>query len=231
MARGHPFGWRTFRPRRRPTKKVADGVARRYAVEPSFLRRFRTPKWRQDGVPPTWARRASGSTLERPDRCYRKRDETVPGSTVGRVTTDDLGDGLVQHHRLELLTCDEPQGLARDLVRRALSGRAPEPQIDDAVVVACELVTNALQHTPGGPVRMDLDVYEETAVVWVHDAERNAEAVRVPEATRGSELLESGRGLYLVEVLAEKWFVRSADRGKAVVAVMALGNGRRTPTP
>lgn len=166
-----------------------------------------------------------------PTGAYRKRDETVPGSAAGRVTTDDLGDGLVQHHRLELLNCDEPQGLARDLVRRALSGRAQEPQIDDAVVVACELVTNAVQHTRGGPVRMDLDVYGETVVVWVHDAERNAEAVRVPASTCGGELLESGRGLYLVEVLAEKWFVWSADRGKAVVAVMALGGGRRAPTP
>ena len=78
---------------------------------------------------------------------------------------------------------------------------------------------------------MDLDVYGETAVVWVHDAEPNADAVRVPATICGSELLESGRGLYLVEVLAEKWFLWSADRGKAVVAVMALGSGWRTPTP
>lgn len=173
----------------------------------------------------------AASTLERPTGAYRKRDETVPESEAGRVTTDDLGDGRVQHHRLELLACEEPQSLARTLVRQALTGRASTSQIDDATVVACELVTNALQHTRGGPARMDLDVYEDVAVVWVHDGEGNAEAVRTPAAKSGDYLPESGRGLCLVDGLSERWFVWPVDQGKAVVAVMPLDGRRRAPTP
>lgn len=191
---------------------------RLYAVSP--CRKGSKTAFRRRGFAP------AGRARFTPTGFHRKRDETVPRSRAGRVTTDNLGDGLVQHHRLDLLTCVEPQRLARDLVRQALGGRASASQIDDAAVVACELVTNAIRHTPEGPVRMDLDVYEDTTVLWVHDGERNAEAVRVPEASTGDDQLESGRGLYLVEVLTEKWFVWSAGPGKAVVAVMPLGDRR-----
>jgi len=55
--------------------------------------------------------------------------------------------------------------------------------------------------------------------------------VIVPAADSGGDLQESGRGLYLVDVLTERWFVWPTERGKAVVAVIALADGLRTPTP
>jgi anti-sigma regulatory factor (Ser/Thr protein kinase) len=148
------------------------------------------------------------------------------------VTTDDLGDGLVQHHRLDLLSCDQPQALARSHVREALSGRTSASRIEDAIVVVCELVTNALQHTADGPVRMDLDVYEDTAIVCVYDGGRSAEVVRMimSAADSESDLPEGGRGLYLVDVLTERWFVWPTERGKAVVAVMPLADAPQAPT-
>lgn len=145
--------------------------------------------------------------------------------------TDDLGDGLVQHHRVELRSCEQPQRLARYLVRRALDARATTSELDDAEVVVSELVTNAIQHTPEGPVRMDVDVYEDTAVLWVHDADRSAGAVRVPVSPSGEDQLEGGRGLFLVDALVERWFVWPSSEGKAVVAVMPLGRDRRSRTP
>jgi anti-sigma regulatory factor (Ser/Thr protein kinase) len=187
-------------------------------------------KRRRDGVPVAWGRDLRADTLERPTGAHRKRVETMPQSTAGRETTDDLGDGLVQHHRLDLLKCDEPPGLARRLVRQALSERASATRVDDAMLVTCELVTNALRHTPDGPVRMDLDVYERVAVIWIYDYERDTEAVRSPARGVDGVLAERGRGLDLVEALADRWFVWSADRGKAVVAVMPLSDGGRTPT-
>ncbi len=155
----------------------------------------------------------------------------MPRSQSGRVTTDDLGDGHVQHHRLELRSCEQPQRLARELVRKALDARATTSELDDAEVVASELVTNALQHTSGGPVRMDLDVYEDTAVFWVHDGDGRADAVQVPASPPDEDQLEGGRGLFLVDALADRWFVWPAPRGKAVAAVMPLSRLRRTQTP
>lgn len=136
----------------------------------------------------------------------------------------------MQHHRLGLLGCAEPQRVARDLVHHALENRASTEQIDDAAVVASELVTNALRHTAGGPVRMDLDVYEDAAVLWVYDGEPHAELLSAEVPSSADELLESGRGLHLVEALTERWFVWLAHPGKAIVAVMPMGGGRPTLT-
>ncbi|WP_051951216.1 ATP-binding protein [Actinacidiphila yeochonensis] len=136
----------------------------------------------------------------------------------------------MQHHRLGLLGCTEPQRVARNLVHHALENRASTEQIDDAVIVASELVTNALRHTASGPVRVDLDVYEDTAVLWVYDGEPHAEPLSVEVPSSADELLEGGRGLYLVEALTERWFVWPARPGKAVVAVMPVGGGRPTRT-
>lgn len=155
----------------------------------------------------------------------------MPRSQPGRVTTDDLGDGHVQHHHLELRSCEQPQRLARELVRAALDARATTSEMDDAEVVASKLVTNALKHTSEGPVRMDVDVYEDTAVLWVHDHDSSADAVKVPASPPDEDQLEGGRGLFLVDALVERWFVWPVGQGKAVVAVMPLGRGRRPRTP
>lgn len=137
----------------------------------------------------------------------------------------------MQHHRLGLLGCPEPQRVARNLVHHALENRASTEQIDDAVIVASELVTNALRHTASGPVQMDLDVYEDTAVLWVYDGEPYAEPLSAEVPSSADELLEGGRGLHLVEALTARWFVWLAHPGKAVVAVMRVSGGRPTPTP
>jgi anti-sigma regulatory factor (Ser/Thr protein kinase) len=149
------------------------------------------------------------------------------------VTTHDLGNGLVQHRWVNLTRYEEPQSLAREQVRQALSGRTSESRIDDAAIVASELVTNALKHTASGPVCMNLDVYQDTAIMWVHDGDKDVDAVlmRTSATAPIRDLPESGRGLYLVDVLVTKWFVWPTTDGKAVVAVMELDDGRQHPVP
>jgi anti-sigma regulatory factor (Ser/Thr protein kinase) len=130
----------------------------------------------------------------------------------------------VQHRQVNLYAVDEPLALTREQVREALSGRTTDSRVDDAVLVAVELVTNALRHTSSGPARMDLDVYEDTAVLWVHDESTDAAAVR--PCTHGDasslELREGGRGLRLVDALATRWLVWPTAGGKAVVAEIGL---------
>ncbi|MGP3949608.1 ATP-binding protein [Streptomyces sp. 7N604] len=162
---------------------------------------------------------------------HRERGKAVHPSATDNVTTHELGNGLVQHRWVDLSRYNEPQVLAREQVRQALSGRASGSRIDDAVLVVNELVTNARQHAGGGPSCMNLDVYEDIAVMWIHDCGKDAEAVRLRTSAADvcTELGESGRGLYLVEVLAAKWFVWPTVEGKAVVAVIELDAANATP--
>lgn len=160
--------------------------------------------------------------LVKPTGVYRERGTKVFRS--GNVTKHDLADGQVQHRRVNLYDVDEPLALTREQVREALGGRTAESRVDDAVLVAVELVTNALRHTTSGPARMDVDVYEDTVVLWVHDRSTDAAAVRATAHGDSSalELREHGRGLHLVDALATRWLVWPTPGGKAVVAEIGL---------
>ncbi|WP_341849489.1 ATP-binding protein [Streptomyces yokosukanensis] len=132
----------------------------------------------------------------------------------------------VRRHWVKLTDCAEPSGIARRHVREALEGRASPERVDDAVLVASELVGNALRHTAGGPDCMCVEVYSDAAVLRVHDAGRDASRVRARSAGVSlDELTDSGLGLLLVGELASGWSVLSTAIGKEVVVVLALGAG------
>ncbi|MGV9564460.1 ATP-binding protein [Streptomyces sp. NPDC003480] len=132
----------------------------------------------------------------------------------------------VRRHWVKLAGCAEPSGLARRHVREVLEGHASPERVDDAVLVVSELVGNALRHTAGGPDCMCVEVYQDAAVLWVHDAGRDVSRVRARSAGMSpDELTDSGLGLLLVEELASAWWVRPTAIGKEVVVVLALGAG------
>lgn len=151
---------------------------------------------------------------------------------AGNVTAHEFADGRVQHRWVRLHDVDEPLLLVREQIREALTGRAPASRLDDALLVAVELVTNAMRHTGSGPFGMDLDVYESTAVLWVHDGGKDITAVRPREpAAPSTELAEGGRGLHLVDALVRRWFVWPTEGGKAVVAELDLIAEGATASP
>lgn len=79
-----------------------------------------------------------------------------------------------------------------------------------ATLLASELVTNALLHG-GSQVHMEVSRDGAAVRVEVHDGSERDPVVRdVPERA------ESGRGLALVEALAEAWGVMPCRHGKAV---------------
>lgn len=129
---------------------------------------------------------------------------------------------LLQQCWVNLTTTERPQALAREQIRQALTDRTTPERLDDALTVVSELVANAVQHASTGPVCMSLDVYRDSAVIWVHDGDRDAAAVRVRNNAPARELAESGRGLCLVDLLASRWFVWPTATGKAVAAVIEL---------
>ncbi|WP_329349951.1 ATP-binding protein [Streptomyces sp. NBC_01261] len=129
----------------------------------------------------------------------------------------------LRRHWVKLADCAEPSGLARRHVREILEGCALPERVDDAVLVASELVGNAVRHTVGGPDCMCVEVYRNVAVLRVHDAGRDVSRVRARSAEEAlDDLTDSGLGLLLVEELAAGWSVRPTAIGKEVVVFLPL---------
>jgi anti-sigma regulatory factor (Ser/Thr protein kinase) len=104
----------------------------------------------------------------------------------------------------------------RRLLRERLRQWGVPALVDTTELLATELLTNALQHTRGGAV--------VTATLSPHPRRRLRVEVRdgiaQPPAPRpvrrAGDHATSGRGLMLVEALADDWGVRPCHAGKAV---------------
>ena len=107
--------------------------------------------------------------------------------------------------------------VARRFVRSRLDELAvPEPPLEDAVLLTSELVTNALLHA-----RTDLEVRLSTSRhrvrVEVHDGDKHR-----PRASSAPSDATSGRGLLLVQHVADEWGIDRAVGGKAVWFEMVI---------
>jgi len=109
--------------------------------------------------------------------------------------------------------------LVRHSIAADLSGRAVcRSSIDDVVLVASELVGNAVRHTSADATN-DLDISwevetsPETVVVRVADP---SDATPRPRSTDQSDT--SGRGLAIVAAIATDWGVLCSSVGKQVWA-------------
>ncbi|AUG76510.1 hypothetical protein CFP65_1624 [Kitasatospora sp. MMS16-BH015] len=120
--------------------------------------------------------------------------------------------GCALHRRIHALL--EPADLpavreVRHRLRAALV-RWGVPQLaDTAELLASELVTNALLHTGRGAVFDAVLTGEARLRVEVQDG-----AARLPGRRAVGEFATSGRGLLLVEALADDWGVQLRGDGK-----------------
>jgi anti-sigma regulatory factor (Ser/Thr protein kinase) len=109
--------------------------------------------------------------------------------------------------------------IAADLADHAVT---PE-RIDDVVLVASELITNAVVHTAGPGAEDDLDVTWELqpdcVVIKVLDTNPDLPHVRTTKASD-----TRGRGLSIVAALALDWGVRRTPGGKQVWARVPIGS-------
>ncbi|MEU3460616.1 ATP-binding protein [Streptomyces sp. NPDC006733] len=117
-------------------------------------------------------------------------------------------------------------GRARAELRDALTGWGMAEVADSAVLVLSELLTNAIDHARVSPGRQIETRYrrEDAGVrIEVHDAAEQ----RPRRAGQGNDV-ERGRGLFIVDALADGWGVSDRDGvGKAVWAVVTVsGSGR-----
>jgi anti-sigma regulatory factor (Ser/Thr protein kinase) len=88
---------------------------------------------------------------------------------------------------------------ARTVVAEALHGSRSGVDIDETLLVADELVSNAVIHA-GGVLELAVQATEGRVRVEVRDASPELPVLRQPGETE-----EGGRGLQLVETLARSW--------------------------
>ncbi|WP_343299663.1 ATP-binding protein [Streptomyces sp. 5-6(2022)] len=110
--------------------------------------------------------------------------------------------------------------LARADLRKALAGWGLVAIEEVALLVLSELITNAVRHArvPGRQIEGRYLYQGDKVRIEVHDAADQLPKLRTPtpESVRG-------RGLVLVETLADQWGVTPRPAvGKAVWAVLAL---------
>ncbi|MER5973180.1 ATP-binding protein [Streptomyces sp. NPDC001922] len=107
--------------------------------------------------------------------------------------------------------------MARSLVRDALAELDEPADRDTAELLTAELVTNAIQHTPGDQsVVLVVELLTGGCRIEVHD--RNPAPpgdLKNPESDPHA-LEERGRGLVLIRALSSRAGYRATPRGKAV---------------
>ncbi|MFB6848520.1 ATP-binding protein [Streptomyces sp. NPDC056373] len=139
-------------------------------------------------------------------------------------TVEDRTDDVTEHDpapqlrrrlgRADLRAVPE----ARRALRELLGQWGKQGQSDVAELLTSELVTNAIVHTDHDAV-LTATVGPRGLRVEVRDFVARRPRVRLPVADEGT----NGRGLFLVESLADAWGVRPHGVGKAVWFELGAG--------
>jgi sigma-B regulation protein RsbU (phosphoserine phosphatase) len=103
-------------------------------------------------------------------------------------------------------------GTARRVVTEALASAGLEVMLDDALLLVTELVTNSVVHA-GTEVELSVEIGAGSARIEVLDRGGGALPVTTapPDDTR-----EGGRGIFLLDALAQEWGTRHFPGGKSV---------------
>ncbi|MFD0040949.1 SpoIIE family protein phosphatase [Streptomyces anulatus] len=110
----------------------------------------------------------------------------------------------------------EPERISvgRQLVRELLHDWSDPEQVDSAVLMVSEMATNVLVHTDGDALmaaEISGERGERRLRVEVADA-----SDELPHKRRPGEMASSGRGLVLMEMLADAWGVDPRGEGKSI---------------
>lgn len=126
---------------------------------------------------------------------------------------------MIRHLEAAMDGCPQSIALARRILADALSG-LPPAVVEDAVLCASELVTNAVRHSasglPGGVVRLVADVDDRLRLAVLDDG-GPTEPVTLPPSRSG----EGGRGLPIITALGVLSVSGDAS-GRCVTALLPL---------
>jgi anti-sigma regulatory factor (Ser/Thr protein kinase) len=136
---------------------------------------------------------------------------------VGRLDRERVGP--VSELRRTLPPTPESATVARWLVNDLLRGSADDDPRDTAALLTTELVSNAIRHTRD-ELTLTVRVEGGRLRVGVSDSSH-----RRPQLVQVGERDTSGRGLHLVEALADRWGVEPDERGLGKTVWFELGTG------
>jgi anti-sigma regulatory factor (Ser/Thr protein kinase) len=105
--------------------------------------------------------------------------------------------------------------------RRNVGRGADQQAVDRILLLTSEVVTNAILHART-PLRLTAVVDTGQVVVRVYDTLRTPPRRRSYRADAGT-----GRGMHLIEALADRWGVDETSSGKCVWFAIALAAGQR----
>ena len=135
-------------------------------------------------------------------------DHEAPGPPDGDDSAADVG------RRVEIFD-GVPQSVAR--VRRfvadALDRRYPRDVVFDCSLIASEMATNAYQHAGGSPFRVGMRLDSGRVRITVEDT-----STAPPSIPQPLDHDEGGRGVAIIDALADRWGADSLPGGKVVWA-------------
>ncbi|MGK3937129.1 SpoIIE family protein phosphatase [Streptomyces caeruleatus] len=123
----------------------------------------------------------------------------------------------------------EPErvAVARQQLRELLHDWSSADQIDSAVLLLSEMLTNVLVHTDADAlllVEVRGEAGERRLRIEVTDTSDD-----LPHKRRPGELASSGRGLMLIELLADTWGVDPRGEGKSIWFELHESSGEHSP--
>jgi transposase-like protein len=186
-------------------------VARELGVNPNTLR--------------TWERRYRSIVPHRGDRGQRLYDseqiallrrvqaQVRRGSRAGAAHKNVVSSGPIRMSRLIVAASQEAPVEMRRAVD-ALLEDLDEPEFAFYLrLVASELVNNAVIHdTTGEPIRVELKLFHSWADLCVQNAGARFSIKRLRRRSRQ----EGGRGLEIIDVLAEAWSIHTGPFGTKI---------------
>jgi anti-sigma regulatory factor (Ser/Thr protein kinase) len=130
----------------------------------------------------------------------------------------------LQQCRVRLAAGPAAAGEARGQVRAAIRDWGLPVDQDVAVLLASELVTNAVMHETGETVSLGIRCFRGRLRVDVYDTSHC-----FPEVTVAAGDAETGRGLMLVAALAAEWGFYRTPGGKAVYFTLPFDDDHTAP--
>jgi anti-sigma regulatory factor (Ser/Thr protein kinase) len=111
---------------------------------------------------------------------------------------------------------------ARAAIRQALADWGIDHFSDDAELLASELVANAAEHAEGKPISLALRRHAEPSEQPGLTCEVTDTSPAMPRRTEPGADTERGRGLAIVDALAQSSGVRASQTGKTSWFTLAL---------
>ena len=120
-------------------------------------------------------------------------------------------------HAYSLPNRPESVGRARAWVRTMLTADGHADAIDTASLIVSELATNALVHGDGSEITIVCEA--DSGILTIGAVDYGTDHPAILDATEDDE---SGRGLALVDAIADEWGYEPCDGGKLVYARLKL---------